>query len=119
MFYGVRGATTVSENQTDEIREAIRELLQELLEANKISAQSIFSVFFTVTSDITALNPAQASREVRSDWNVVPLICAQEPTVVGMLPQCIRILIQWESSDSTLSPQPVYLRNAKMLRPDL
>lgn len=119
MLRGVRGAITVSQNQAQAIRDAVAELIETLLAQNTITTDGIVSVFFTVTPDLTALNPARAIRESRADWRQVPMLCAQEPVIDGMLPRCIRVLIQWQAADGSPPPMPAYLGEARGLRPDL
>jgi chorismate mutase len=119
MFYAVRGAVTVSANQPQLIQEAVRELIETLLNYNKIEVAQIVDVFFTSTPDLTTLNPAKAIRECRPDWQHVPMLCSQEPMMEDTLPLCIRVLIQWESSETIKRRYPVYLGDAKQLRPDL
>ncbi|CAI8032939.1 Chorismate mutase AroH [Geodia barretti] len=59
---GLRGATTVDSNTRDAILEATRELLQELVEANDVSADDIAAVTFSTTRDLDAEFPAVAAR---------------------------------------------------------
>lgn len=119
MQYGVRGAITVEDNTEQAIRGAVETLIETLLRQNQIATAQIVSVFFTVTPDLTALNPASAIRSIRPDWHSVPLLCSQEPVITGMLPACIRVLVQWEAPQQNHPVHPVYLGNAKQLRPDL
>lgn len=121
MYYGVRGAVTVAANEAPAIREAVEELLRTMLWENEIAVDRIVSVFFTVTPDLTALNPARAARETLYDWHSVPMLCSQEPVIDDMLPRCIRVLIQWMPDDSNrpVNVSHVYLRDAVQLRPDL
>jgi chorismate mutase len=119
MLRGVRGAVSVPENQGEAIQEAVKNLIEALLEANRIRSEEIVAVFFTVTPDLTALNPARAIRMVRDDWSNVPMLCSQEPVIEGMLPRCIRVLLQWHPSDASHHHAPVYLGEARQLRPEL
>jgi chorismate mutase len=119
MLHGVRGAVTVAENEASAIHHALKQLLETLLYKNQITVGRIASVFFTVTPDLTAINPARAARETMSDWKNVPMLCSQEPMVEGMLPKCIRILIQWHADQPDFHPTPVYLGETQQLRPDL
>ncbi len=119
MLCGVRGAISIPENQADTIRSGVQSLIEALIERNNIETSRIVSVFFTVTPDLTSLNPAKAIREVRGDWQGVPMLCAQEPVIEGMLPRCIRVLIQWHAPEGFQNPKPAYLGEAVQLRPDL
>jgi chorismate mutase len=115
---GIRGATSASVNTREAILEVTRELLQELLRLNSITTfEEIASVFFTTTPDLNATFPAEAARELGMSF--VPLICASEINVPGRLPQCVRVLVQWNTEKSQKEMVHVYLREAKALRPDV
>ncbi len=118
MLRAVRGAVDVPSDQAYLIEDAVSRLIHTMLEQNGIAVEAIVTVFFTVTPDLKSLNPAMGIRKSRHDWAQVPMICAQEPDIPGMLPRCIRVLIQWHA-DENQSVQPVYLGGAKSLRPDL
>lgn len=120
MLYAVRGAVSVPENRAEAIQSSVKELIEALLAQNAIQAERVVSLFFTVTPDLTALNPARALRESLAGWQAVPMLCLQEPITEGMLERCIRVLIQWEApGEHRESVVPVYLGKAKSLRPDL
>jgi chorismate mutase len=115
---GIRGAITVREDSPEAIREATRELLLAILEANpSLRPADIASVFFTVTEDIRSAYPALAAREL--GWGEVPLMCAREIPVPGSLPECIRVMIIWNTELSQKEIHHIYLREAVQLRPDL
>lgn len=114
---GIRGATTVEGDRPEEIVEATKELLQEMLEANGIRPDQIASVLFTATRDLTSVFPAQAAREL--GWTKTPLICAQEIDVPGALPRCIRVLMLVNTECTQDEIRHIYLKGAKALRPDL
>ena len=115
---GIRGAISVTENTSQAILSATRELLQEIRFSNPtLLAEDIASILFTVTADLDAVYPAQAARAM--GWHVVPLMCALEIPVPGSLPQCIRILIHWNTDLNQNLIYHVYLREAVKLRPDL
>lgn len=115
---GIRGATTVNQNQAAEILAATRELLEAILAANpSLQVGDLSAAWFTLTSDLDAAYPAQAAREL--GWVLVPSLCASEIPVPGSLPRCIRVLLQWNTSLSQTDIQHVYLRDATSLRPDL
>ncbi|GAB4546258.1 MAG: chorismate mutase [Pleurocapsa sp.] len=115
---GIRGATTVTSNSIEAIKEAVTELLDEIEAHNQLDPQEIICVFFTATSDLNATFPAAVARQ-RPGWDRVPLLDLQQMHVDGSLKRCIRILIQV----NTLQPQSAmvhrYLRQAQALRPDL
>jgi chorismate mutase len=112
----IRGATTVTENTQEAIREAVTELLDELELRNQIQPSEMISVTFTVTRDLDAIFPAAVARS-RPDWDSVAMLDVQQMHVEGSLPRCIRLLIHANLPAST----PVYhtyLRQAAKLRPD-
>ena len=114
---GVRGATTVENNQREEILAATRQLLALLIRRNEIEARDIASAIFTTTPDIDAEFPALAARQL--GWLDVPLLCSHEMTVPGSLPLCIRVLIHWNTNKAQDEIEHVYVREAIRLRPDL
>ncbi|MEZ6067345.1 MAG: chorismate mutase [Planctomycetaceae bacterium] len=115
---GIRGATSVPENDASEILTATRELLEELLRANGIDDfEEIVSAVFTTTPDITAAFPAEAARGLGMKY--VPLLCASEIDVPTGMKRCIRVLLHVNTSRSQAEISHVYLRDAKKLRPDM
>jgi chorismate mutase len=116
-FRGVRGATTVAEDSAEAIWSATRELLQLLIEANRMEEDDVASVIFTTTPDLTAAYPAKAARDM--GWTQVALMGCQEMNVSGGLQRCIRVLIHWNTAKSNAELRHVFLREAVALRPDL
>lgn len=115
---GIRGATTVSENDAAQILEATKELLQAIVRENNLAAEDIASAIFTVTPDLNAEFPATAARTLL-DWKYVPLLCATEIDVPGRLGKCIRVLVHVNTERSQRELKHVYLREARQLRTDL
>ena len=111
---GVRGATTVEENTTAEIIQATGELLERMVEANRIASEDIATAIFTTTPDLDATFPAQAAREL--GWQDVALLCTHEMTVPGSLDKCIRILLHWNTEKQAKEIVHVYLQEAESLR---
>lgn len=114
----IRGATTASENSVEAIREAVTELLDELENHNAIDPDDMISVTFSVTRDLDAVFPAAIARE-RPHWQNVPLLDVQQMYVEGSLERCIRCLIHINTPDPYIKIHHPYLRQAKILRPDL
>ena len=114
---GVRGATTVQEDDRDQILNSTRQLLALIIRRNEIESTDVASVIFTVTPDLCAEFPALAARQL--GWLDVPLLCAHELAVPHSLPHCIRILIHWNTQKSQSEIQHIYLHEAEKLRPDL
>jgi len=113
---GVRGATTVLENTRAQIQEATLELMTALIQANGITPEAIVMVMFTCTPDLNAGFPSQAVREALPNWDQVPLLDLAQLDIPGSLRQCIRVIVQFYTAGPV---QPVYLRGAVTLRPDL
>lgn len=114
---GIRGAITVERNEGQLIIDATRELLETIVEQNRLDTKDICSVFFTVTSDLNTEFPAKAARSL--GWQLVPLLCALELDVAGALSRCIRVLVHVNTTKSQDEIKHVYLRDAAGLRPDL
>jgi chorismate mutase len=117
MVRGVRGAITVENNTVEEILAATTELLTEMVRENNLVAEMIASILFSTSPDLNAAFPAAAAREM--GWLQVPMMCTQEIAVPGGLAMCIRILMMVNTEKSQIEVQHVYLRRAKVLRPDL
>ncbi len=113
----IRGATTVSENTAEAIREAMTELLDELEAHNQLEPDQIISAIFTATQDLDAIFPAAIARE-RPNWDNVALLDVQQMHVKGSLERCIRFLIHVNMPASNVKIYHPYLRQAKNLRPD-
>ena len=116
MCRGLRGATTVTRNDPDEILEATRELLTMLVRVNDIEIDDIASVYLTTTRDLDATYPAFAARQL--GWFDLALLCGHEMDVPDGLPLCIRVLIHWNTTKAQSELGHVYLREAKSLRVD-
>ena len=113
----VRGATTVSQDDPEEIALATRELLTAIIDANKIDLDDLISVMFTTSPDLTAAFPAAAARGI--GFHTVPLMCASEIAVPGAKKLCIRVMLHVYSSLSRDDIRHMYLRDAQNLRDDL
>ena len=115
---GIRGATTISADNQAEILSATRELLDVIFTQNpNLVKEDIASAFFTTTEDVSSAYPALATRQM--GWDFVPMICAREIPVSESLAMCIRVLIHWNTNKEQEEIKHVYLRDAKVLRPDL
>lgn len=114
----IRGATTVSENSVPAIREAVMELLDQLEKQNNLDTEQIISMTFSVTCDLDVVFPAKIARE-RPHWNHVPLLDVQQMHVEGGLERCIRFLAHVNLPTTQTEIYHLYLRGAKILRPDL
>jgi len=113
----IRGATTVTANTIEAIREAVTELLEAIEIHNSLDPDDIVSIIFTATQDLDAIFPAAIARE-RPHWQNVPLLDVQQMHVVGSLEKCIRVILHVNTPKLQSEMQHVYLRGAKNLRPD-
>lgn len=114
---GVRGATTVEANTPEAILEATKELLAAMLKVNEIDVEYVASAIFTATPDLNAEFPALAAREM--GWTGVALLCGHEMNKPGSLPMCLRILLHVNTEKPAREIKHVYLRGARVLRPDI
>jgi tryptophan synthase alpha chain len=113
---GIRGATTVETNTSEDILEATTDLLDAIIRLNDIDPEDVVSAIFTTTPEITASFPAMAAREL--GWTDVPLLCAHEMAVPGALRGVVRILLHINTSRTPSEIRHVYLREAGALRPE-
>lgn len=115
---GIRGATCVTEDDPQQIREATQELMEQILERNGLDDfDEIISAIFTTTVDLSSAFPAEAARHI--GMSLVPLLCAQEIPVTGSMPFCIRVLLHVNTERTPAEIEHVYLREAQKLRPDM
>ena len=115
---GIRGAVNADDNTPHSILSATRELLEEIIRANRLdSFDDIVSAVFTTTVDLDAAFPAEAAREL--GMHGVPLLCATEINVPGSMPLCIRILLHVNTDKAAAEMVHVYLKDAAKLRPDM
>ena len=112
----IRGATTVSENTIEAMREVVTEILDELENRNQFQPRDMISVTFSVTRDLDVVFPAAIAR-VRPGWDNVAMLDVQQMHVEGSLQRCIRFLIH-AYLPASASIHHIYLRNAASLRPD-
>lgn len=113
----IRGATTVTENNYEAIREAVLELLAEIEARNQLEPAAIISATFSVTRDLDVVFPAAIARE-RPFWDNVPMLDVQQMHVERSLQRCIRLLLHVNLPVTNTQIHHTYLRGAKSLRPD-
>src|SRR5690625_3586757 len=92
MTRGVRGATTVTENNAEQILKNTKLLIKEMVRKNNITPESVSHVFISVTKDLNATFPAKSLREL-AGWKYVPVMCMTEIDVPGSLAKCIRVMM--------------------------
>lgn len=117
MLRGIRGATTVEQNDREQILSRTAELLTELAAVNAINPEDIGAIIFASTPDLPAAFPAAAAR--RLGWDSVPVFGTQEIDNPDGVPLCIRVLILLNTALPQTAIRHVYLHNAVRLRPDL
>ncbi len=113
----IRGATTVEENTAESMLNNTKELLHKIIEENKIETDKVISILFTVTNDLNKVAPAKAAREL--GFVHAGLMCFNEMVVEGSLDKCIRVMILYNSNINQADVKHIYLKGAKILRPDL
>jgi len=114
---GIRGAITVDENTTQSIEEATLEVLNRIIEHNQVEERLISHVIFTVTQDLNAEFPAKSAR-ISLGWDDVAMMCFNELNVPNSIKMCLRVLLVLNCEED-FSPKHVYLKGARVLRPDL
>ena len=114
---GIRGAITVAENTREALLDAAREMVSEIIGRNSLDSAEISSILFSATNDLSAAYPAVAAREL--GLVNTPLFCIQEMHVEGSLRLCLRALVQVNTDCLQKEMVHVYLRGAKVLRPDI
>lgn len=114
----VRGAVC-SENTKEEITKNVCTLFNQIVTLNSLSADDIVSVQFTLTKEITVLNPATALRlgETVIDTKELALFCSQEAYIEGGMKNVIRLLVTTYAPEN-IEKRNVYLNGAEKLRPD-
>jgi len=113
---GIRGATTVAQNDPKAIYDGTVELLSTIVKFNGVRAEDVGYIWFTVTDDLNTAFPADAAR-VGLGWTDVPLICGREIPVPGALGRCVRVLIAWNTPKTQTDVRHVFLHGARVLRP--
>ena len=112
----IRGATTSKGDTNVFIKEAVIELIQELITLNKLNEEDIISITFTVTNDLTSCFPAAIARKY-FNLNSVAFLDCQQMFVPDDIDFCIRLLalVNLESNRNPMHP---YLNGSSKLRPD-
>lgn len=114
-LFGIRGAIRC-ENVVEDITHRVVELYDETLSRNGLTETDIVSLIFSVTNDLTAMNPAAALRKGGRASDLA-LFSVAEPEVDSGLTGVIRTLIHCYLPSDAL-PCHVYLNGAEVLRPD-
>ena len=112
----LRGATTSKGDTECLIKDAVIELIQELITRNNLIQENIISITFTVTKDLTSCFPASIARK-SFNFDKVALLDCQQMFVPNDIKFCIRLLALVYLDCDKQSVHP-YLNDAAKLRPD-
>lgn len=118
MTRGFRGATTITDNNEQEMMDETRKLVLQMVEQNDINPSDISHVFFSVTNDLNAAFPAKVARQLPG-WSHVPVMCMQEIDVPQGLKMCIRVMLVARTTLQQNEVKHIFLNEAIKLRPDL
>jgi len=112
----IRGATTAKGDTDYFIKDAVIELIEELITRNNLNEENIISITFTVTKDLTSCFPASIARK-NFNFDKVALLDCQQMFVPDDINFCIRLLamVYLESEQQSVHP---YLNESARLRPD-
>ena len=112
----LRGATTSKGDKDIFIKEAVIELIDELITRNNLKKENIISITFTVTRDLTSCFPASIARK-HFNFNEVAFLDCQQMHVPNDIKFCIRLLalVYLESAKESFHP---YLNESAQLRSD-
>ncbi|NAZ83176.1 chorismate mutase [Kineococcus sp. R8] len=113
----IRGAVQVEADEREQVLDATRELVEEVIRANALSLDDFISVLFTSTHDLVSEFPAVAAREL--GMGDVPLMCARELEIDGSMPRVVRLMAHVETRLARAEVRHVYLRGAQALRRDI
>ena len=112
----IRGATTASGNSVQEMKDAVVELMDELISRNNLVKTNLLSITFTATKDLDACFPASIARKYYGLDSVAFLDC-QQMYVSNDIDFCIRVMAQVLLPSKNPVKHP-YLRGASKLRSD-
>lgn len=115
---GIRGAVTVGKNDKEEIWQAAKILMAQIIRRNKLDPEDIGAVIFSATDDLTAAFPSTGARQLPG-FDLVPLFDTRQCAVEGAMDHCIRVLLLVDKECKHADIQHVYMGRAQELRPDL
>lgn len=115
---GIRGAITVENDTVEEIGQATVEMFSKIIELNDVKIEDISHIIFTMTKDLKTAFPARFMR-ANFDVSYVPMMCMNELNIVPSLTKCIRVLVVVNTEKTQQEIKHVYLKGAKVLRPDI
>lgn len=113
----IRGAITVDENSRNSILNSTKELIRTIEKYNHLTHEDVVSIIFSCTDDLDKIAPARAAREL--GYVNASLMNFNEMKVENGLEKCIRVMLLCNLDCHQNEIKHVYLRKAKILRPDL
>ena len=113
----IRGAITVEENTAVCILDSTKNLIKKMELENNLKKDQVISILFSATNDLNKVYPAKAARDL--GYVNSGLMCFNEMAVEGSLDRCIRVMILYNSNINQEDITHIYLKGAKILRPDL
>ena len=116
-MYTIRGAVTVDKNEPEAILEAVKELINQIIENNDLKKESIISFIFSTTDDLDTVYPGQGVREM--GFTQTSIMCLQEMNVKDSLKKCVRVMVMINKDRAKADIKHIYLREAADLREDL
>jgi len=116
-MYALRGAINVKDNKEEDILEATKTLMKEIMQENKLKESDLVSIITSATDDLTKVYPGRAIREI--GYNSTPILCLQEMKVENSSKKMIRLLVHVDREKNKNQVKHKYLKDAKKLRPDL
>lgn len=114
----IRGATTVTSNNKNEILKETSKLIKTIILKNELNNEDIISMCFTMTKDLDAVYPSVAVRELL-DIHDTPMLNFEEKYIQESLEKCIRVIMYVNSEKTKSDINHVYLNESKGLRKDL
>ncbi len=115
---GIRGAIRIPSNTRKAIHDGTKKLVRAVMQANRVKGSDVASCTFTMTPDLHADFPAYATRGMKG-WKHIPILCAQELAVPGMMDRVVRIMLLVNTETPQEKIQHSYLGETSCLRPDL
>jgi len=115
-LYALRGAVQC-ENTADDICCQIGQMYDDLLLKNNLNESDIVSIIFSVTRDLTVINPSTALRKYGRARGDEALFSVQEPECENSLERTVRLIIHCYLEEGS-KVKYVYRNGAEVLRPD-
>lgn len=113
----IRGAITVENNKENDILIATKKLIKTIEEKNNLLQDQVISMIFSTTDDLNKVAPSKAARNL--GYTNISLMNFNEIKVENGLGKCIRVMILCNLNKRQSEVNHIYLKNAKILRPDL